>query len=149
MGYGGVALMMAIESACVPLPSEIIMPFSGYLVSRGEFSLWGVALAGALGLAREIARNGPLAVRLAKRAVDGGLWAGTEAQALARVNATLWDVEERLRARDAAGDFGADFVAEARSVYRHNDERAALKRALNERLGSEFVEQKSYTGWAG
>jgi membrane protein DedA with SNARE-associated domain len=49
MGYSGVALMMAIESACVPLPSEIIMPFSGYLVSTGAFSLWGVAVAGALG----------------------------------------------------------------------------------------------------
>lgn len=49
MGYFGVALMMAIESACVPLPSEIIMPFSGYLVSQGQFSLWGASLAGALG----------------------------------------------------------------------------------------------------
>ncbi|HLN18912.1 MAG TPA: DedA family protein [Patescibacteria group bacterium] len=49
LGYSGVALMMAIESACIPLPSEIIMPFSGYLVYRGEFSLFGVALAGALG----------------------------------------------------------------------------------------------------
>ena len=49
MGYSGVAVMMAIESACIPLPSEIIMPFSGYLVSTGEFSLWGVSLAGAIG----------------------------------------------------------------------------------------------------
>lgn len=48
-GYTGVALMMAIESACIPLPSEIIMPFSGYLVSTGIFSLWGVSLAGAIG----------------------------------------------------------------------------------------------------
>lgn len=49
MGYSGVALMMAIESACIPLPSEIIMPFSGYLVSTGEFTLLGVSLAGAIG----------------------------------------------------------------------------------------------------
>jgi len=49
LGYSGVALMMAIESACIPLPSEIIMPFSGYLVFKGQFSLWGVSLAGALG----------------------------------------------------------------------------------------------------
>jgi membrane protein DedA with SNARE-associated domain len=49
LGYGGVALMMAIESACIPLPSEIIMPFSGYLVSTGKFSLWGVSVAGAAG----------------------------------------------------------------------------------------------------
>jgi membrane protein DedA with SNARE-associated domain len=49
LGYAGVVLLMAIESACIPLPSEIIMPFSGYLVSRGEFNLWLVGLAGALG----------------------------------------------------------------------------------------------------
>ena len=49
LGYGGIVLLMAIESACIPLPSEIIMPFSGYLVSTGELSLWGVAIAGAVG----------------------------------------------------------------------------------------------------
>ena len=49
MGYGGIVLLMAIESACIPLPSEIIMPFAGFLVSRGEMTLWGIALAGAIG----------------------------------------------------------------------------------------------------
>jgi membrane protein DedA with SNARE-associated domain len=49
LGYTGIVLAMAIESACIPLPSEIIMPFSGYLVSQGRFTLWGVSLAGALG----------------------------------------------------------------------------------------------------
>jgi len=49
LGYGGIVLLMAIESACIPLPSEIIMPFSGYLVSTGELNLWGVAIAGAVG----------------------------------------------------------------------------------------------------
>jgi membrane protein DedA with SNARE-associated domain len=48
-GYGGVLLLMAIESACIPLPSEIIMPFSGYLVFTGRFHLLWVATAGALG----------------------------------------------------------------------------------------------------
>ncbi len=48
-GYPGVALLMAIESACIPLPSEIIMPFAGYLVAQGHFTLWGVATAGAIG----------------------------------------------------------------------------------------------------
>lgn len=48
-GYGGVALMMAIESACIPLPSEIIMPFAGYLVSTGQLELFWVATAGAIG----------------------------------------------------------------------------------------------------
>ena len=49
LGYSGIVLLMAIESACIPLPSEIIMPFSGYLVSTGEMNLWVVAFAGAVG----------------------------------------------------------------------------------------------------
>jgi len=49
LGYSGIVLLMAIESACVPLPSEIIMPFSGYLVYRGQFNLWLVSIAGAFG----------------------------------------------------------------------------------------------------
>ncbi|USI72616.1 DedA family protein [Sphingomonas morindae] len=48
-GYAGVALLMAIESACIPLPSEIIMPFAGYLVSIGRLELLAVATAGAIG----------------------------------------------------------------------------------------------------
>jgi len=49
LGYWGIVLAMAIESASIPLPSEVIMPFSGYLVYKGEFNLWLVALAGAFG----------------------------------------------------------------------------------------------------
>src|SRR5260370_8750985 len=48
-GYLGVALLMGIESACVPLPSEIIMPFAGYLVHTGQLKLFWVATAGAIG----------------------------------------------------------------------------------------------------
>jgi membrane protein DedA with SNARE-associated domain len=48
-GYLGVVALMAIESACIPLPSEVIMPFAGYLASVGRFSLIGAATAGALG----------------------------------------------------------------------------------------------------
>ncbi len=48
-GYLGVVVLMAIESACIPLPSEVIMPFSGYLVYTGRFNLWWVATMGALG----------------------------------------------------------------------------------------------------
>lgn len=48
-GYFGVAGLMTIESACIPLPSEVIMPFAGYLVSIGQLSLIGAATAGALG----------------------------------------------------------------------------------------------------
>ncbi|BCM24840.1 DedA family protein [Methyloradius palustris] len=49
LGYGGIVLLMGIESACIPLPSEVIMPFAGYLVHTGQLTLWGVALAGAVG----------------------------------------------------------------------------------------------------
>lgn len=49
LGYGGIVLLMAIESANIPLPSEIIMPFSGFLVAKSELNLWLVGLAGAVG----------------------------------------------------------------------------------------------------
>jgi membrane protein DedA with SNARE-associated domain len=48
-GYVGIAILMAIESACIPLPSEIVMPFAGYLVSTGQLNLFAVGLAGAIG----------------------------------------------------------------------------------------------------
>ena len=63
-GYFGIAVLMAIESACIPLPSEIIMPFAGYLASTGRFSLAAAATAGAIGcnlgsaVAYEIGRHG-------------------------------------------------------------------------------------------
>jgi membrane protein DedA with SNARE-associated domain len=49
LGYTGVAVLMGIESACIPLPSEIIAPFAGFLVFKGQFSLIGVAMAGGVG----------------------------------------------------------------------------------------------------
>jgi len=71
LGYFGVMLLMAVESACIPLPSEVIMPFSGYLVHTGQFQLWLVAFMGAVGcnvgsaIAYEIGYYGgrPLVVR--------------------------------------------------------------------------------------
>lgn len=64
--------------------------------------------------------------------------------ALVAVNEGLWDVEDAIRAEDAAGRFGAEFIRLARSVYAQNDRRAAIKRTLNDLLGSELVEEKSY-----
>jgi len=49
LGYPGIFLLMTLESALIPIPSEIIMPFSGLLVASGKLTLWGVTLAGALG----------------------------------------------------------------------------------------------------
>ena len=48
-GYGGIVALMAIESACIPLPSELIMPFAGYLVFQGTMNLALVATDGAVG----------------------------------------------------------------------------------------------------
>src|SRR5258708_21549327 len=48
-GYGGIVILMGIESACIPLPSELIMPFAGYLVFEGTMELFWVATAGAIG----------------------------------------------------------------------------------------------------
>lgn len=61
---------------------------------------------------------------------------------LRRVNAALWRIEDDIRAREAAGDFGVGFVELARSVYLTNDERSALKRRINALLRSELVEEK-------
>ena len=63
-GYLGIVLLMGIESACIPLPSEIIMPFAGYLVSTGRFDLILTATAGAIGcnlgsiIAYEVGKRG-------------------------------------------------------------------------------------------
>ena len=78
-GYWGVALLMAIESACIPLPSEIIMPFAGYLVSTGQFNLFAAATAGAIGcnlgsiVAYEIGKRGgrPMAEKFGRYVLVG------------------------------------------------------------------------------
>jgi len=67
---------------------------------------------------------------------------------LKRVNETLWEVEDAIRDCEARGDFGAKFIALARSIYHHNDERARLKRSLNIAAGSRYVEEKSYAAFA-
>jgi tetratricopeptide (TPR) repeat protein len=63
---------------------------------------------------------------------------------LKAVNEALWEIEDALRACERGGDFGPRFIELARSVYRTNDRRAALKRRINERLGSELIEEKAY-----
>ena len=65
-------------------------------------------------------------------------------QRLTRVNEALWEIEDRIREKEARQEFDAGFVALARSVYQNNDERAAIKRQINTLLASELVEEKSY-----
>ena len=65
-------------------------------------------------------------------------------QALKSVNERLWELEDDIRDCERRDDFGADFIAAARAIYRTNDERAALKMKLNQLAGSSVVEEKSY-----
>jgi Family of unknown function (DUF6165) len=63
---------------------------------------------------------------------------------LKSVNEALWTIEEKIRGKEHAQMFDAEFVALARSVYKRNDERAALKKKINDISGSHLVEEKSY-----
>jgi len=63
---------------------------------------------------------------------------------LLAVNKRLWDIEDRIRVKEKAQEFDNDFIQLARSVYFENDERAAVKREINLKLGSTLVEEKSY-----
>ncbi len=64
--------------------------------------------------------------------------------ALRVVNERLWTIEDEIRIKERRQEFDAEFVRLARAVYFENDERARIKRAINERLGSTLVEEKSY-----
>jgi hypothetical protein len=63
------------------------------------------------------------------------------------INAALWDIEDHIREHERAKNFDAAFVTLARSVYRTNDERSAIKRAINELLASRIIEEKSYAAY--
>jgi len=69
-------------------------------------------------------------------------WSG-----LRDVNARLWDIEDRIRDKERDAAFDAEFIELARAVYVTNDERAALKKRINTRLGSVLVEEKSYADY--
>jgi hypothetical protein len=69
---------------------------------------------------------------------------GRDERALQEVNERLWDVEDLIRDREAKQTFDREFIELARAVYVSNDERAAIKKRINIRLGSRLVEEKSY-----
>jgi predicted nucleic acid-binding Zn-ribbon protein len=66
---------------------------------------------------------------------------------LKRINGKLWRIEDKIRDCERMDDFGPAFIALARSVYQSNDVRAAVKRQINELLGSAFTEEKSYAAY--
>jgi hypothetical protein len=85
-----------------------------------------------------------------------GIWAAdpisavdiaAERARLKHVNETLWDIEDRIRLKEKAQAFDAEFIELARAVYFQNDDRAAVKREINVKLGSQLVEEKSYENY--
>ena len=78
------------------------------------------------------------------RSIPASIDLSTDERALEDVNARLWDIEDHIRDQEAAQRFDAKFIELARAVYVSNDERAAIKKRINQALGSALVEEKSY-----
>jgi hypothetical protein len=120
---------------------------------------WGELLDKITILAIKLERIGSAAARanvaaelallaeIAREPMRGGGLAAPVAR-LRAINEELWTIEDDIRRCEAAGEFGSRFVELARSVYRLNDRRAALKREINDLLGSALVEEKSYASAA-
>lgn len=90
-----------------------------------------------LELLRDLWRRSPLSARDVSAVVER----------LKQVNEALWEIEDRIRDKESAKSFDAEFIELARSVYITNDRRAALKRELNLALGSDLLEEKSYKAY--
>jgi len=93
-------------------------------------------------------RNVSVELDVLNKARDEALQASPELEQLTAQlkaqNETLWDIEDEIRVCERSKDFGPRFIELARSVYRANDQRAAVKRKINELLGSKLIEEKSY-----
>jgi hypothetical protein len=93
-------------------------------------------------------RNVRLELELLQETWNGSAFAPidveAETSALMSVNERLWVIEDDIRDKERAGTFDAEFIRLARAVYVENDERAAVKRRINLKLGSSIVEEKSY-----
>ena len=70
-----------------------------------------------------------------------------EFENLYSINLLLWEVEDSIREKEKIEEFDEEFISLARKVYRLNDERARIKKTINEKTGSELVEEKSYKEW--
>jgi len=86
-------------------------------------------------------------LRLLRQAASDAPDTAALAAALLAVNTRLWRIEDLIREKEAAGDFGPGFIALARAVYYENDERGRIKQALNQQLRSALVEQKQYAAY--
>ena len=70
-----------------------------------------------------------------------------ERQQLKKVNEKMWEIEDKIRLKEAAAEFDDEFIQLARSVYYTNDERANIKRQINTKLNSDMFEEKSYADY--
>ena len=65
---------------------------------------------------------------------------------LKEINTSLWEIEDKIRIKDSKNEFDQEFINLAKSVYKENDKRAALKKEINLKYGSMLIEEKSYKG---
>ena len=70
-----------------------------------------------------------------------------EFENLHAINFLLWEVEDNIREKEKIEEFDEEFISLARQVYRLNDKRARIKKTINEKTGSELIEEKSYKEW--
>ena len=81
---------------------------------------------------------------IATRALSENMGISHYLDELREVNKALWDIEDNIRVKEFDKDFGHEFIQLARAVYLTNDERARIKRLINERMNSKFKEEKYY-----
>lgn len=67
---------------------------------------------------------------------------------LLRVNQALWEIEDAIRLKESRSEFDSEFIRLARSVYKKNDERASIKREINQIYGSDLIEEKEYPDYS-
>jgi hypothetical protein len=129
--------MRAATSICIPVsPGEL-------LDKVGILRLKAAHLSDASKLAH-VRNELDMLEALAARDLPADQKLEALARSLDAINAQIWSIEDHLREHERQQDFGSAFVSLARSVYRLNDERAVLKRTINEHLGSSLVEVKTH-----
>ncbi len=100
---------------------------------------------------RDKLKNVDIELEILEKARDEAIQASPELDELTAQlkvhNEALWDIEDEIRNCERNEDFGPEFIELARSVYRNNDRRAAVKRQINELLGSKLIEEKSYADY--